>query len=272
MKSMRTPLAPVERMLALLRIGATATWSARTVLVGRALFYLVVVTLLAAFWNIVALERLPGTLASLLPEGGLAVYVGITEWIVLSVPSIHLRLEDDIRSGAVEAHLLRPVSYPLLRIVETGGGMLVRFAVLGVAGMIGYMLSGHPAVSPIVWLCVGILGVLGGVVGILLYALVGMCAFWLRRTTPIYLCVQKSSFLLGGLLAPLTLYPHWLRQIAQASPFAAQLYWPAAGVIAPANATVWHALTMQVLWIALLAALVGLLWRAGLRRLLRQGS
>jgi ABC-2 type transport system permease protein len=272
MRSMYPLPAPrIERALAMLRIGAAAAWAGRTILLGRGVFYLLVITLLSTFWDLVAAERLPGTLASLLPEDGLAVYIGITEWIVLSVPSIHLRLEDDIRSGAIEAHLLRPASYPLLRVAESCGGMLVRQGTLGVTGVVGLVLSGHAAPSPIMWLCLAVLGVLGGLVGVLLYALVGMSAFWVRRTIPIYLCVQKLSFLLGGLFAPLTLYPSWFGGIAEASPFAAQLYWPAVIVISPDVATVSRALMMEVLWVAILAALLGLIWHIGLRRLLRQG-
>jgi ABC-2 type transport system permease protein len=272
MRSTHPPRAPrIECMIAMLHIGAAATWAGRTVLLGRGLFYLLVITLLSALWDLVVAERLPGTLASLLPVGGLAVYIGVTEWIVLSVPSIHLRLEDDIRSGAIEAHLLRPASYPLLRAAETCGGMLVRLAALGAAGLLGLALSGRTGPSPAIWFCLVVLGVLGGAVGVLTYALVGMCAFWVRRTTPIYLCVQKLSFLLGGLLAPLTLYPDWLRNVAEYSPFAAQLYWPAVIVIAPGTATVLRALAMEVLWIAVLAALLALIWRVGLRRVLREG-
>ncbi len=272
MTSTHPPRAPrIERAFAMLRIGAVATWSGRAVLLGRGVFYLVVITLLSAFWGLVAVERLPGTLASLLPAGGLAVYIGVTEWIVLSVPSIHLRLEDDIRSGAIEAHLLRPASYPLLRVCETCGGLLIRLIVLGVAGLIGLVVSGRTGPSPMIWFFVVVLGVLGGLVGVLTYALVGMCAFWVRRTTPIYLCVQKLSFLLGGLLAPVTLYPDWLRHIAEYSPFAAQLYWPAVIVIAPGAATVSRALAMEVLWIAILTILLALIWRAGQKRLLRDG-
>ena len=79
------------------------------------------------------------------------------------------------------------------------------------------------------------------------------------------------SFLLGGLFAPLTLYPAWLRGISEASPFAAQLYWPAAIVIAPGAATMLRALAYEVLWIATLATLLAVIWRVGLRRMLRQG-
>jgi ABC-2 type transport system permease protein len=272
MRSMHRPAVPlVESMLAMLRIGAVATWSSRVVLLGRGVFYLLAITLLSALWDLVAAERLPDTLASRLPEDGLAVYIGVTEWIVLSVPSIHLRLEDDIRSGAIEAHLLRPSSYPLMRVAESCGGLLVRLGTLGLLGVAALAVSRHAGPPPVIWPCLIVLGMLGGLVGVLLYALIGMCAFWVRRTVPIYLCVQKLSFLLGGLLAPLTLYPRWLRDIAEASPFAAQLYWPAAIVIEPDAATVIQALMMQVLWVAILATLLAAVWQVGLRRLLRQG-
>jgi ABC-2 type transport system permease protein len=250
-------------------MGAVASLAGRAVLLGRGVFYLLVIALLATFWDRVAAERLPGTLSSLLPDGGLAVYVGVTEWITLSVPAIHLRLEDDIRSGAIEAHLLRPASYPVLRIAESCGGLLVRQGVLGLIGVVALLLSGHAVPSATTWICLVVLGVLGGFVGILLFALVGMSAFWLRRTIPIYLCVQKLSFLLGGLFAPLTLYPAWLRSISEASPFAAQLYWPAAIVVSPGAATVLQAFTYAVLWIAMLSTLLAVIWRVGLRRMLR---
>nr|QQZ49148.1 hypothetical protein JKL49_18675 [Phenylobacterium glaciei] len=55
-------------------------------------------------------------------------------------------------------------------------------------------------------------------VGMLLYALAGLCAFWTRRILPVMLVIQKLMFLLGGLFAPITLYPDWLRKIAEATP------------------------------------------------------
>ena len=261
----------IDCALVALRMGAAATAAGRAVLLGRGVFYLLAVVLLATIWDVVAAERLPGTLAALLPVGGLAVYVGVTEWIVLSIPAIHLRIEDDIRSGAIESHLLRPAAYPLLRIADSCGGLLARQAALGAIGVVALAVSGRavPPVSAWPWLVV--LGVLGGLVGVLLYAVVGMSAFWVRRTIPIYLCVQKLSFLLGGLFAPLTLYPAWLREIAEASPFAAQLYWPAMTALGPEPPMLLRALAMEALWIALLAMTLALIWRGGLARMLRQG-
>lgn len=253
-----------------LRLGALSALAGWPVLIGRAIFYLVALAVLSALWSKVAGERLPGTLARALPAGGLALYVGASEWIMLSIPSIHLRLEDDIRSGALETHLLRPKLYLLLRIAEAVGDMLVRMGTLALAALALLLLSGRGApAAGLAFLALS--GVLGGAVGVLLYAIVGLAGFWIRRTLPAFLLLQKLMFLLGGLFAPVSLYPSAFRRIAEASPFAAQLYWPSDQLIAPSAAMLAQTLALQAGWIAVLALIVAAIWRAGVARLLKQG-
>ena len=103
--------ADLAAMGAAYRAGLASALTAWPVLLGRAIFYGVCLMVLIAFWDKVGAQRLAGTLAVRLPPGGLGVYVGVTECITLSVPAIQLRLEDDIRSGALEPHLLRPKPY-----------------------------------------------------------------------------------------------------------------------------------------------------------------
>ena len=215
---------------------------------------------------------LPGTLARALPPGGFrALYVGASEWIMLSIPSIHLRIEGDIRSAALEAHLLRPKPYLVLRIAESLGDMLARMAVLAPVALALLLVSGRAA-SPegIVWLAVS--GVFGGAIGVLLYALVGLAGVLLGAAhhLPAFLIVQKLMFILGGLFAPVSLYPGLLRRLSEASPFAAQLYWPAIQLVAPSARTFEHALALQAVWLALLSLLAAALWRLGVRKLLRE--
>ncbi|RZJ94633.1 MAG: hypothetical protein EON88_12200, partial [Brevundimonas sp.] len=116
------------------------------------------------------------------------------------------------------------------------------------------------------------LGVLGVVVGILLYALAGLMAFWARRTLPFQLVIQKLMFLLGGLYAPVTLYPPVLEAVAKASPFAAHLYWPSIQAIATSRADFLMGLAWQGVWIVALSSACLWLWRAGLAKVLREGG
>ncbi len=254
--------------LAMARIGAAATLSARAVMLGRTLFYLLVMTILTKFWNAVAAEHAGGSLN--LPSG-IVLYVGIAEWITLSVPAIHLRLEDDIRSGAIEAHLLRPMPYLFGRIGETVGEMIVRLGVLGLGGAIVLLIFGRSDLLPAAWPLIVVAAVLGGAVQVMLIAITGLSTFWVRRSLAAYLIMQKLIFLLGGLFAPVTLYPAWLARIALCSPFAASLYWPAVIVLEPDPRTILSAFVAVVFWMAMLAWVCGCIWRAGVQRLLTRG-
>jgi len=251
------------------RLGAAVAVAGWPVLLGRAVFYGLLLTVLTALWDKVMAERLAGGLVGALPAGGLALYIGVTEWIGLSVPAIHLRIEDDIRSGALEAHLLRPKAYLVQRIAETLGAMLARIAVTGAAALAMLAASGRPWPSATVIALLVVLGPLGATIGVLLFTIAGLTAFWVRRTLPAFLVTQKLLFLLGGLFAPVTLYPPWLAWLGRLSPFAAHLYWPAALTIDPSPTLVAATLAAQAFWIVALGGVVALIWRAGLRRVLR---
>lgn len=272
MRSTPRSAHPAEAALAALRMGFASSLAAWPVMAGRALFYALIMLVLSALWDKVAAVRLAGTLATSLPRGGLATYVGVTEWITLSVVAVHLKLEDDIRGGRLEPYLLRPKSYLVLRIAEALGGMLARLLVLGATAAILPAVSGRQGPPAPAWPLVIVLGVLGGTVGVMLYALVGLTAFWIRRVLPPLLVVQKLMFLLGGLFAPISLYPGWLRHLAEATPFGAHLAFAGQMVLTPSVAAFWRGLALEIAWIAVLGAAATLVWRAGLARILRQGT
>ncbi len=259
-------------MLAALRIGAGQTLAGWPVLAGRCLFYVLLLATLSALWDKVATERLAGTLSHAVPVGGFALYIGVTEWITLSLPAAHLRLEDDIRSGGLEPHLLRPKSYLAQVFAQSMGAGLVRLAALGATALALLAVTGRAWPEPMVFVALPVVGVLGVAVGLLLYMLAGLAAFWARRVLPFQLVIQKLMFLLGGLYAPVTLYPDAMRRIAEATPFAAHLYWPASLVIEPSAPHVATAAGWQLLWILALGGACGLLWRGGLAKVLARGG
>lgn len=278
MTSMLLLSRPVEArraasaLLSAFRLGAGQTLAGWPVLVGRCIFYVILLIVLTALWDKVVAERLPGTLAGELPPGGLALYIGVTEWITLALPAVHLRLEDDIRSGGLEPHLLRPKSYLAQMFSQSFGSAAVRLCALGATGLVLLAVSGREPPPLEAFAYIVPLGMLGVVVGILLYALAGLMAFWARRTLPFQLVIQKLMFLLGGLYAPVTLYPPVLEAVAKASPFAAHLYWPSIQAIATSRDGFLTGLAWQGLWIAALSLACLWLWRAGLVKVLREGG
>jgi ABC-2 type transport system permease protein len=256
--------------LAAATLGAAQALAAWPILIGRVAFFLLILVVLGALWDKVAAERVT-PLAGMLPPGGLAVYLGVTEWVTLSLVAVERHVEDDIRHGGLEPYLLRPKSYLLQRMAPAMGGTIVRLAALGAAGCAALALSGRALPAPGAWPALLLLGCLGCVLGMLLYMMVGLAAFWMRRTQPAMLIVQKLDFLLGGLVAPISLYPDWLFELAKATPFGAHLYWVGVQALTPSVGLFWTGIGWQLLWIIVTAALCALLWRAGLRKALREG-
>ena len=278
MTSTHLPSRPVEisraasALLSAFRLGADQTLAGWPVLAGRCIFYVILLIVLSALWDKVVAESLPGTLASELPPGGLALYIGVTEWITLSLPAVHLKLEDDIRSGGLEPHLLRPKSYLAQTFSQSLGAAVMRLGALGVTGLVLLAVSGREPPPLEAFAYILPLGMLGVVVGILFYALAGLMAFWARRTLPFQLVIQKLMFLLGGLYAPVTLYPPVLEAVAKASPFAAHLYWPSVQAIAMSQGDFLLGLAWQGVWIVAMSSACLWLWRAGLAKVLREGG
>jgi ABC-2 type transport system permease protein len=252
------------------RLGAARALAAWPVLLGRVLLYLLALVVLSALWDKVSAERITA-LAATLPPDGLAVYIGATEWVILSVVAVQLRLEDDIRNGQLEPCLLRPKSYLLQRVAPALGEMMVRLVALGAAGLAAAALTGQPLPQAEAWPPLLVLGSFGAAIGVLLYVLVGLAAFWLRRVLPATLIVQKLAFVLGGLFAPISLYPEGLFRFAEPTPFAAHLYWVGVQALTPSVRLFFIGVAWQLLWIAILALLCALVWQIGLRKVLREG-
>jgi ABC-2 type transport system permease protein len=236
----------------------------RGLLAGRAAFYGVILFVFSRLWDAVLEdEAIPG-----IERHQLVWYLAITEWIILSIPPLHTDVEDDVRRGDLAYRLARPVAYPLAKLAEGMGDLVVRQASLAPAGLLfALLLTGRLPAAPAHMLWLLPLGLGAGVLALVIHFAIGLTSFWLHDCRPIHWVWQKATFLLGGLLLPLELYPPWLRAAAELSPVPAMLHGPgsvALGLDAPEIALV---LARQLLWLCV--ALVGLAWlfRRGVARL-----
>lgn len=188
-------------------------------------------------------------------------YLAVTEWILLSVPSRHLEIQEEVRRGDVAYQLTRPLSYPRAALAQGLGTLLVRAPALGVvASGCAYAFTGWlPPASTL--LAVLPLGLVASAVLAELWVALGLVAFWLSDATPLYWVASKLLFVLGGLMLPLELYPSWLQLIAACTPFPVLLAGPAGFVLHQGGAL---SLALRlVLWGGSLFGLVELMfWRA----------
>jgi ABC-2 type transport system permease protein len=200
-------------------------------------------------------------------------YLAITEWCMLSVAPIFLTIEADIRSGDVACHLVRPVSYTGARLAEALGETAARLLVLGpVAAAGAWLLAGGLPVEPYGLLFALPLGLLSSLLTALFVTAIGLSAFWIIDTSPLFWIWQKLLFILGGLMLPLDIYPGWLQTLARYSPFPAMLWGPGRTAFgwSPRHAAATAGALLA--WSALMAATLAWLARRASRRIAVAGG
>ena len=201
-------------------VAARQAAAARAEVVARVGLYLVILLVFSRLWR-----ATPG--AGAFGHVELLWYLAATEWVLISIPLVHLELERDVRQGDVATLLARPVPWLSRRVAEALGQLAVRLLALGVTGVVAArLLAGAWPDDPRGLPVALVVGVAGGVFGVLAQAVIGLCAVWMQDIAPLYWIWQKAAFVLGGLILPLSLYPEWIRALATWSPFAAFLYGP----------------------------------------------
>jgi ABC-2 type transport system permease protein len=251
-------VSAVRKYWAFARIGAAQAASERGELFGRALFFGVLLGVFSALWRAIAEAGMP---LAVEPER-LVWYLAATEWILLSTPQRQNDIQEEVRRGDVAYQLARPVSFARAQLAQCWGALLVRSPLLAVAALIWvYLFTGDvPELGTLCWLAP--FGLAASAVLAQLFVALGLVSFWLTDATPLYWVVGKLSFVLGGLMLPLELYPGWLQRVAAVTPFPALLSQPAGFVLHGTGAASALALRL-VLWAVFLFAVVELLfWRA----------
>jgi ABC-2 type transport system permease protein len=214
---------PARRYAAVLGISVRQALGERNALVGRMAFYALILFIFSRLWAVVG-ERAPIPGAS---RTELLWYLAVTEWVMLSFPPVHLRIEEDIRRGDIAYKLPRPISYLGARMAEESGDFLIRVLTLGGGGFaLAYAMSGGLPRDPSGLVLALPLVLLAGWVGLCFHAAIGLTSLWLQDCSPVYWIWQKAAFILGGLLLPLEVYPAWLREIALWTPFSALMHGP----------------------------------------------
>lgn len=227
--------------------------SNRGQLIGRVFLYLVIVYLFHQVFQSVnaPLNR--------------TWYLAVTEWIILSTPSVAFQVAQDIRSGQIVYFILRPMHYLSFRFYECIGIFLVRFILIGICCLsLGYFLTGLIPGDANVWLS----GVLFIIMAILLYTLIailiGLLSFWLKEIHPLYYLNFTSMACFGGLIVPLDFYSETMRNISFCTPYPWILWWPAEWITGTES---WKALNLPMVllgwgfWMLLFTGLILMVYR-----------
>lgn len=229
------------------------------------LFFVVIMLIFFTLWKVVySSDQFSGvfTLTQMI------WYLIFTESIELSKSKLYWDVEEEVKGGAIAYSLTRPYSYNLLQLSKSLGTSLVKLIPILLIGMVlGFILvGGLPGIAKV--LPLGILVLVGGIiVSTLLYLIVSLQSFWVEDAFPVYLVLQKITFVFGGLFFPIEFLPEWLQEPAKVLPFTYCAYWPAKVIVDFDINSYLFVLHGQVIWIFILLGIASLIFKSAVRSL-----
>jgi ABC-2 type transport system permease protein len=217
----------VQKYLAVMRVSIASNLAYMMEVVFRGLFLVVLIFVLGQLWKTTYSAR-GAKLLSGFSISDMIWYLAAAETIATSMPTLTRRIDQEVRSGQLAYLLGRPCNYIFYNFAQYMGERLVRLAINGVvAGVVALIFVGLPHLTwmgIVAWPLVAFMALC---IDFVAYFSIGLLAFWTEDTNSFSFVFSRLTLVLGGVLAPLEIFPQPLRGIAQALPFSAILYGPA---------------------------------------------
>jgi ABC-type uncharacterized transport system permease subunit len=192
--------------------------------------------------------------------------------LVMDIDQTRL-LHDSLADGSIATDFMKPIIVPLY-FFSDGTGEVLFHVMLIVPSLLLALLIVHIDVPSLAVIGVFLVSfLLGYLVGFFLNFILNCIAFWTLEIQAVQLIVTWLTDLFGGEIIPLVIFPVFLQKVAFVLPFAAMFSTPLliyVGVIRPDHYL--QALGVQLFWVAVLALIATLVWRAGAKRIVVQGG
>jgi ABC-2 type transport system permease protein len=228
-------------------------------MVAEPIIYLVV-------WSTIAVQQ-GGQIGGITP-GEFAAYF-IVWTLVRNMNFVSVGAWDDrVRTGELSGMLLRPL-HPIHWDIAyfAGWKVVVIILWLPIAMVMSLLFKPDLSFRPIdvVAFAFAIWGAY--LVRTVTYAFLGLVAFWTTRVAPMVQIVMTLELLLSGRLVPLSLMPQWAQNLADVLPFKWTFGFPIEALVGRLPETeLVGGIATQVLWIAIGAFAVRLVWPFAVRR------
>lgn len=241
-----------------------------TSFLGRSVFFVVILFIFYSLWRVVFRDQ---PIIAGLSMVQTLWYLTFTETIELSKVRVYVQVQEEVKDGTIAYDLGRPYSYPVFIVARALGESIVRALPILAMGFAAAMLFVGPLPGYLRALPFGLVLMTGGLVLNTLWMLLfGLLAFWTEEVSPFYWIYQKLVFILGGMFFPIDFFPEWLAEVSKALPFAYSAYWPGYVMVDFGMDAFIRGLAGQLIYIAVMAAIVTAVYSIAIRRIHVQGG
>ena len=193
--------------------------------------------------------------------------------MILNIRRVDNLIMQDVKSGTVELFMNRPTSYlslSFLKVIGQGIFSFVFISLLGTAIMI--LFVGIPNLDLKIFIPTFFISlILGQILGLMIYGIIGLMAFFIQDNRPIHWIVDKFVMILGGSYLPISMFPPILKYMAFFSPFGA-INFATSTVYASWNNEYLVRIGLQVGWIIIFGILLNIVYRKSKKKAMVNGG
>ena len=240
-------------------------------LIGRSLMIIPFMWIFYQLWK-VTYAASGSDVINGLSLGNVMWYLMLAETIELGRPQVARTISENVKDGSIAYILNKPYDFLLYQLSTTMGETIFRAAMNAIfGGAVVWWLVGAPE-NPEGFV-IALPAILGAwILHFCLTVMIGLSAFLVEDVSAFMWIYQKLAFMLGGMLIPLDFYPDWLQAIAKALPFSSITYGPARLFVTPTVELFINVMTLQIVWVVILALLLTFSYRRGVAYLTVNGG
>jgi ABC-2 type transport system permease protein len=179
------------------------------------------------------------------------------------------QIASDIREGAINQFLLKPIDYLAYRFCLFGAGRMIYVIIAALPVLIFIIFQRQYWVGPPNILTFGIFLVSLCLTALLQFFIsytMALLAFWLLEISTLIFIVFAFEYVAGGHLFPLDILPPGFVAALNFTPFPYQLYFPVSVYLGRVTgADLWQGLAIQIFWVAFFYVLARWTFKKGIR-------
>lgn len=141
--------------------------------------------------------------------------VALVQMIGQSSRHLYKEISREIKTGAISVKLDKPYNYVLSLISKSFLEGMFKLVVISTITVIFLSLViGTPNFTPELLSWMLLVSILGLLLNIFIEILIGLSSFWIENSDPIYWVVNRSAWLVNGMMVPVALLPAWVKTVS----------------------------------------------------------
>lgn len=193
--------------------------------------------------------------------------------MILNIRRLDNIIMTEVKSGNVEMFMNKPTNYLTLSFYKVLGQGIFSFLFISILGsIIMSLFVGIPNLNLKIFLPTFLITLfLGQTLGLLVYSLIGMMAFFIQDIRPIHWIVDKIVMILGGSYLPISMFPTFMKVMAFISPFGA-INFASSSVYESWNNEFIMRIILQILWIGIFVLLLSYVYKKAKEKAMINGG